>query len=65
MWQLWRQDDNGQKFLVEAFPEREPAESLLRALEARGHKQTYWLVPVPGLSEGEDPGSTKRASSSH
>ncbi len=41
---LWRQDDNGNRLLVETFADWREAESHL-ALPARGgHKQTYWLT---------------------
>lgn len=42
-WQLWRQDDNGQRFLVGEFARREEAEQRLAALTASCHKQIYWL----------------------
>lgn len=44
MWQLWRQDDNGQKFLVETFSLEQEAQAQLEVLESRGHKQTYWIT---------------------
>ncbi len=55
---LWRQDDNGNRFLVETFADRREAESHL-ALPARGgHKQTYWLTeqnPENAPSSPSDP----------
>lgn len=43
-WQLWRQDDNGQKFMMGSTADREEAQRSLVRFEARGHKQTYWIV---------------------
>lgn len=42
-WQLWRQDDNGQRFLVGEFARRDQAEQRLAALTRCHHKQIYWL----------------------
>jgi hypothetical protein len=42
-WQLWRQDDNGNRFLVVIFPDRESAEDKLAVLTHCQHKQTYWI----------------------
>lgn len=41
--ELWRQDDNGHKFLIETFPCRADAVSAMKEFEARLHKQTYWV----------------------
>jgi hypothetical protein len=38
-----RQDDNGNQFVVEAGLSRDEAERLAHDLEARGHKQLYWV----------------------
>lgn len=42
-WQLWRQDDNGNRFMVEEFASRELAEERLAELTRVQHKQTYWI----------------------
>jgi hypothetical protein len=42
-WQLWRQDDNGNRFLVGEFSTRELAELRLDELKRGEHKQIYWL----------------------
>ena len=42
-WALFRQDDHGNRFLVEKFPDREQAEAARRDFESRGHKQLYWV----------------------
>jgi hypothetical protein len=39
IWIVWRQDDNGNRFEVARHTSREAAE-----LEARGHKQAYWVA---------------------
>ena len=42
-WQLWRQDDNGHRFLVGTYPTKEAADSRLAELTVGHHKQTYWV----------------------
>lgn len=44
--QLWRQDDNGHKFLIETFPCKADAVKAMKEFEARLHKQTYWIEKV-------------------
>jgi catechol 2,3-dioxygenase-like lactoylglutathione lyase family enzyme len=44
-WAVWRQDDNGNRFLISAGHTREEAERLCNEFEARGHKQLYWVSP--------------------
>ncbi|QID17842.1 SPOR domain-containing protein [Nitrogeniibacter mangrovi] len=46
-WRLMRQDDNGNVFEVGEYPDRTSAERARGALEAGGHKQRYWIEPVP------------------
>ena len=41
-WAVWRQDDSGNRFLVEANLTVEQAKQLVADLECKGHKQTYW-----------------------
>lgn len=43
LYQVWRQDDNGNQFVVESDLTREDAQKLAFELEARGHKQVYWV----------------------
>ena len=43
MFRLWRQDDNGNRFLVGTFPERAGAEARLAELTRSPHKQFYWI----------------------
>jgi hypothetical protein len=42
--EFWRQDDNGNKFLIEKTRCRADAMSKLRPMEDSGHKQFYWVV---------------------
>lgn len=42
-YRVMRQDDNGNRFEVDRGLTREAAETLAKMLEARGHKQTYWV----------------------
>jgi hypothetical protein len=42
--EVWRQDDNGNKFLVQKMPCRADAVQLVERLTARGHKQLYWAI---------------------
>jgi hypothetical protein len=48
IFELWRQDDNGNRFLVGSCSERAAAEERLAVLTRCQHKQTYWI------SESED-----------
>ena len=42
---VWRQDDHGHKFVVDSGLSKSDADDLARTLEARGHKQIYWVEP--------------------
>ncbi len=42
---VWRQDDSGVRALVEVCPCRASASKRMRAFEATGHKQAYWIEP--------------------
>lgn len=42
-WCLWRQDDNGNRVLIRCFADRRAAERMRDEMEARGHKQLYWV----------------------
>lgn len=43
-YELWRQDDNGNRFLVGTFADRDAAEHRLAELTRVPHKQTYWIT---------------------
>jgi hypothetical protein len=42
-YEVWRQDDHGNRFLVEIAASRADAKIILRKYELIPHKQTYWL----------------------
>jgi hypothetical protein len=41
LWTVYRQDDNGNVFVVADNVSREEAERLVALYESRGHKQSY------------------------
>jgi hypothetical protein len=41
-WTVYRQGDDGNRFVVQSHLTREEAERLVVVLDARGHKQAYW-----------------------
>lgn len=41
-WAVLRQDDHGNRFIVETGLTREDAERLVAVFQGRGHKQLYW-----------------------
>lgn len=43
-WTVWRQDDNGNQFVVAHHVDRGQAETQATEMESRGHKQTYWVA---------------------
>ena len=44
-WVVWRQDDNGNQYGVSRHDNREEADTVASTMEARGHKQTFWVAP--------------------
>lgn len=44
--ELWRQDDNGHKFLIETFPCKADAVRAMKEFETRLHKQIYWIEKI-------------------
>lgn len=48
LFQLWRQDDNGNTFLVGTFVRENEALARKSDLESGGHKQFYWIAGVYG-----------------
>jgi hypothetical protein len=42
-WEVWRQDDNGNRFMLGNFDSRELAQERLDELTRCLHKQTYWI----------------------
>ena len=55
-WELWRQDDNGRRFLIGCHPSREAAERQQWQLCRGLHKQFYWIEenPLPGDEHHDD-----------
>jgi hypothetical protein len=48
-WRVQRQDDNGNRFNIEAGLSEQQARQLAANFEQRGHKQLYWAEPMlPG-----------------
>ena len=45
-WELWRQDDNGNRFVIGRFDTPQAAEAEQRRFEALAHKQMYWVQPA-------------------
>ncbi len=43
LWSVWRQDENGNVFLIKYGLTETDAQMLVRDLESGGHKQTYWI----------------------
>lgn len=54
-FELWRQDDNGNRFLVGTFVEQSSAEECLCRLTRSVHKQTYWVVERSEEPDRESP----------
>jgi len=42
-WELWRQDDNGNRVVIRELAEEAVAISELARFESLHHKQTYWI----------------------
>jgi hypothetical protein len=45
-WIVWRQDDNGNRFEVNRYESRTEADEVAATMEARGHKQIYWVAEM-------------------
>ena len=60
-WEVWRQDDHGNRFLVDRLPSRALARIRLEQLTRSPHKQFYWIsatgsgVSRPAECSKEDP----------
>ena len=49
VWEVWRQDDNGNRYRMNTFDDRVEALARVLALEAGpAHKQTYWVQGPAG-----------------
>ncbi len=51
LFTLYRQDDNGNIFVIQKSLSREKAMQMMKELEARGHKQMYWIKAVKGSAK--------------
>jgi len=51
---LWRQDDNGQRFLVGRYHNLDDAEQQLAELTRTRHKQMYWITRTADVNEGSE-----------
>ena len=56
-WQLWRQDDNGNRFLLGDFATRELAERRMGELTQGHHKQIYWISETCEQGQSDTGGS--------
>ncbi len=43
LWQLMRQDDNGNLAVMATFTTEEEAMKTMEYYQGKGHKQTYWV----------------------
>ena len=50
-WIVCRQGDDGNRFEVERLRSRAEAQKVAATLEARGHRQTYWIEDPVGWSD--------------
>jgi hypothetical protein len=56
IFSLWRQDDNGNRFLVGEFSDRAAAETRLAELTRSLHKQTCWISKTgPDATQRQQP----------
>ncbi len=55
VYELWRQDDNGNRFAMGRWPDRASAEARLAQLSRGHHKQTYWITAVPEVPKEPEP----------
>ena len=46
-WRVMRQDDNGNKFVVQDKLSEKFAREMAEEMTRRGHKQFYWHEPMP------------------
>lgn len=51
---LWREDDNGQRFLVARFATLDAAERRLAELTRVPHRQSYWICAPPQTAAAGD-----------
>jgi len=54
IFELWRQDDNGNVIKVGEFSDRSEAERMLSVLSRNPHKQIYWITERPEVERSLD-----------
>jgi len=59
-WELWRQDDNGNRYLIAHFATRDVADAERRRFEALGHGQTHWVERADGSADPPGRASSAR-----
>jgi hypothetical protein len=47
-WAVWRQDEQGGRYLVEVKPTEAEARKRVKMFSGLGYKQTYWCEPRAG-----------------
>ena len=45
-WELWRQDDNGNRAIIDKYDSEEKANKVLIEFEESKHKQVYWVNKI-------------------
>jgi len=56
-WQVMRQDDNGNRYVVTDQLTEPEAQALAASYTARAHKQMYWVEP---MDAADDPAPATR-----
>ena len=51
-WLVIRQDDNGNRYRVGRYATRAEAQKIADSLDARGHKQLYWVEKIDQSEAG-------------
>ncbi|WP_149184226.1 SPOR domain-containing protein [Streptomyces sp. TRM49041] len=46
LWQVIRQDDNGNHYRVGRYATRDEAQKVADSLDSRGHRQLYWVERI-------------------
>ena len=57
-FELWRQDDNGNRFLIDNYKNIAEAEARLAELELVPHRQVYWITECSADCGDEDSGKS-------
>lgn len=46
LWQVIRQDDNGNQYRVGRYATQDEAQRVIDRLDTRGHQQLYWVERI-------------------